>query len=134
MPSSLMVISTHTHREQHVFKEVLGFKIGLPTRHQFGSRYAVAANFTPKETAFLTYILELSVLDFSLNYYLISKVAAAAVHYTIQAMRSKQMDCIWTPTLQFYTGVVEEQIEDIVLKLRTLHWGQDESQYRNISK
>jgi len=44
------------------------------------------AQFKPKENSFLMFIIELSLLDYSLNYFLSSHIGAAAVHFTIQVI------------------------------------------------
>ena len=46
----------------------------------------MVAKFKPKEDSLLMLIIELSVLDYSLNYFLSSQIAAAAVHFTIQVI------------------------------------------------
>lgn len=61
-------------------------QIGIPTRYDFAQRFYEAGGLSPRERSLVSFLLELSYLDFNLNYFLPSKVAAGAVHLAIQVM------------------------------------------------
>ncbi len=50
-----------------------------------------------------------------------SKVVAAALHYTLQLLRPVKT-IIWTDTLVHYTGFVEDQLVATINMLRQIHW------------
>ena len=59
-------------------------QIGIPTRYDFAQRFFEAGNLSTRERSLVSFLLELSYLDFDLNYFLPSKVAAGAIHLAIQ--------------------------------------------------
>lgn len=64
----------------------LSLQISHPTRYHFGMRFAKAADMNAIERSLLTYIMELSFLQFKLNESPHSKVAAAATYLVLQVI------------------------------------------------
>ncbi len=56
----------------------------VPSRLEFALRLGVAARLSAKEQSLANYLLEISFLDYDLNKHVHSKVAAAALHLTLQ--------------------------------------------------
>lgn len=72
------------HNMEQVLLPLFQCQIGIPTRFDFAQRFYETAGLTARERSLVTFLLELSYLDFNLNYFLPSKVAAGAVHLAIQ--------------------------------------------------
>jgi hypothetical protein len=58
--------------------------VSVPTRYEFAMRFCETARLSVREKSLVTFLLELSFLDYNLNYFLPSRVAAGAVHLAIQ--------------------------------------------------
>jgi hypothetical protein len=58
--------------------------VSVPTRYEFAMRFCDTARLSVREKSLVTFLLELSFLDYNLNYFLPSRVAAGAVHLAIQ--------------------------------------------------
>lgn len=55
---------------------LLDFNIVTPTRMSFRQRFSLAADMIPREESFLNFILELTLLDFNINWFMSSLVTA----------------------------------------------------------
>ncbi|KAJ1419211.1 cyclin-like protein [Ochromonadaceae sp. CCMP2298] len=113
---------------------LFGYQVAIPTRYEFSQRFAEAAGLKPKERAMVLFLLELSFLDFSLNYFPHSEVAAGAIHLTLQMLRSTPEGQQWPPNLAAATRCAEPRLVEIVVRLRKLHWDVETSAMRYISK
>jgi len=58
--------------------------INTSSRFHFAEYYAIEANLTEIECSFFFYLIELSLLDITISQELYSKIAAAALHLTLQ--------------------------------------------------
>ncbi len=101
--------------------KILDFDINIPTRYYFLNRYSMAAQLNPKELCFAQYVLELTLLDFSFYRFEMSKVAAAVIQFTIQALRSITQPT-WTESLRFYTRFYESDLSDLIFMIQNVHW------------
>ncbi len=119
---------------EQVVVKLLDYNIVIPTRFTPVSRFALAANLTKKERAFLSYLLEISLQDVSLDTELVSKVTAAALHLVLQYMRPLD-EVIWTKALVHYTSYEEVAIAPLIYKLRSVHaCVDDHTYYKNMLK
>lgn len=109
--------------------ESLHYDINSPTRYYFLTRFALAAKLSGREEQVAHYLLELSLQDFAFCKFPPSAVAAAALHLTIQMLRSKK-DMIWTPTIAYYTQWKEEELFMLIMRLREIHWYMDSSDFK----
>lgn len=125
--------------EQRIMKQ-LEYRPLIPTRHFFCSRFGRAAAFSDKEQALANYLTEVSLFDASLSQFVASKVAAAAVHLTLQMLRPRvdgdvQESLLWTSTMEYYTEYKEIELVDVILQLRTLHfYFEDGDHHKNMIK
>jgi hypothetical protein len=109
----------------------LKFKVISPTRLDFGLRFGVAAGMSKRELSLLTFLLEMSFLEFDLNKSTHSLVAAAAVHLTLQVMRDPE-DLLWGTALQHYSGYVEADFAGLVLVLAELRFNIDAARAKGL--
>lgn len=59
-------------------------QVSVPSRYDFALRFCEAAALSQREKSLVVFLLELSFLDYNLNYFLPSKVAAGAIHLAFQ--------------------------------------------------
>lgn len=71
------------HTERTIL-ELLNFKIARPTRLHFAEYLGKMHKMTKRQGTLLQYLIGLSFLDFDLNYFKASVVAAAALIVTFQ--------------------------------------------------
>lgn len=71
-------------RFERILMEMLKFHISLPTRLQFAEYLGKMQKTSKRQGILLQYLVGLSMLDFDLNYYKNSVVAAAALVVTFQ--------------------------------------------------
>jgi len=107
--------------EQRLLAEAFKLDVSIPTRLEFLSFFVTAGNLSNKEKSLAEYIMELSYIDFNFNYFASSQVSAAAVHLTLQLLRLPDEE-VWPNSLMVATGYTEEDIVEVVLRLRNLHW------------
>ena len=129
---------------------VFELRPSLPTRYSFTKRYCLAAGCSAKEESLAIYLTELSLYEVEFCALNMSKVAAAAVHLTLQILRPRgtyedeeeaeqkrsselqgRRDSqsrttlerhVWTKSLEHYTGYQECELVDTVLRLREAHF------------
>jgi hypothetical protein len=106
--------------EQNLLINVFNFDISTPTRYEFSSQFATLAKLTDHERSMVTYLVELSLFDFNLNYFRPSLVAAGAIHLTLQMLKSRNSR-IWSPALEKITRCNEYELREVVMRLRILH-------------
>lgn len=68
-------------------------QVSVPTRYDFAMRFCEQAQLTSREKSLVTLLLELSFLDYNLNYFLPSKVAAGAMHLAMQVFSAVHSFC-----------------------------------------
>lgn len=107
--------------EQNLLIDVFKFNISTPTRYEFSSQFAALAKLTDYEKSMVAFIVELSLFDFNLNYFKPSAVAAGAIHLTLQMMRPAHSR-LWTTDFKSITRCSEQELVEVILRLRRLHW------------
>lgn len=85
--------------EMTVFKEI-GYDLGIPLSYRFLRRYARVNRIDMQVLTLARYILEFSLMDYSIVGLRDSKLACAALFI---AMRMNNMPG-WNKTLEFYSG------------------------------
>ena len=111
----------------------LDFQLLLPTRYYFGIRLASAAKLSPKETQFLVFILEVSLLDIEFNAFTPSMIAAAALHITLQILRPRKT-MLWPAHIESHSGYSEKDFVNILILLAQFYWGLEETNCKNVLK
>lgn len=94
--------------EMNVLK-VVNFDLGIPLSYRFLRRYARCAKVSMPTLTLARYILEYSLMDYSMITFSDSKMAAAAL---LLALLMKDLGG-WTPTLEYYSGYKLDDIRDI---------------------
>ncbi|XP_012225048.1 G2/mitotic-specific cyclin-B3 [Linepithema humile] len=103
--------------EMNVLK-VVNFDLGIPLSYRFLRRYARCAKVSMPTLTLARYILEYSLMDYSMITLSDSKLAAAAL---LLAMLMKDLGG-WNSTLEYYSGYKLDDIRDICNLLNeTLH-------------
>lgn len=111
----------------------LDFQLLLPTRYYFGIRLASAAKLSSKETQFLVFLLEVSLLDIEFNAYTPSMIAAAALHMTLQILRPRK-SILWPAHIESHSSYREKDFIDIIVMLAQFYWGLEETNCKNVLK
>lgn len=111
----------------------LDFQLLLPTRYYFGIRLASAAKLSSKETQFLVFLLEVSLLDIEFNAFTPSMIAAAALHMTLQILRPRK-SILWPAHIESHSGYREKDFIDIIVMLAQFYWGLEETNCKNVLK
>lgn len=101
-----------TKMEISVLK-VMDFDLGIPISYRFLRRYARCAKVSMPTLTLARYILEFSLMDYSLIFYSDSKLASAALFLALQM---KDLSS-WTTTLEYYSGYKTSDFRDVVLAL-----------------
>jgi hypothetical protein len=71
--------------EKQVFA-TLAWDLSLPTRYEFSLFFQEGLGLTDIQHSLYLYLLFLTHLDYNFNYFSSSKVAAAALHLTLQVI------------------------------------------------
>lgn len=95
--------------------KVLNFELGLPISYRFLRRYARCAHLALETLTLARFVLESSLLDYTLVDRRESQLAAAAL---LQALRMKGM--AWSAALEYCTGYSESELEDLQKHLNQL--------------
>ncbi|XP_011167664.1 G2/mitotic-specific cyclin-B3 [Solenopsis invicta] len=103
--------------EMNVLK-VVNFDLGIPLSYRFLRRYARCAKVSMPTLTLARYILEHSLMDYSMIRFSDSKMAAAAL---LLALLMKDLGG-WNPTLEYYSSYKLDDIRDICNLLnKSLH-------------
>ncbi|KYQ49271.1 G2/mitotic-specific cyclin-B3 [Trachymyrmex zeteki] len=94
--------------EMNVLK-VVNFDLGIPLSYRFLRRYARCAKVSMPTLTLARYILEHSLMDYTMVRFSDSKMAAAAL---LLALLMKDLGG-WNPTLEYYSGYELNDIRDI---------------------
>ncbi|KAK3922442.1 G2/mitotic-specific cyclin-B3 [Frankliniella fusca] len=95
---------------------VLGFDLSMPISYRFLRRYARCAKIAMPQLTLARYILELTLLEYSMVTVSDSKIAAAAL---LLALKMQNLGG-WTPTLEYYSGYKLEDIHDLCHQLNDM--------------
>ncbi|KAL1124781.1 hypothetical protein AAG570_001402 [Ranatra chinensis] len=96
--------------------KALDFNLGVPLSYRFLRRYARCSKIQMPLLTLARYILEYSLMDYSMIHYSDSKIAAASLLLAI-TMKGKGK---WTPTLEYYSGFKVADFKDIVIALNEM--------------
>eukprot|EP01039_Chlorochromonas_danica_P004564 gene4564-5002_t len=99
---------------------VMNYKISFPTRMDFARYYSHLLNLSPRQKELVEYLVSLSYADYNLNYFLLSEVAAAAVHYALQLTRPCT-ESVWSAGYSFLTRHEESDLAEPILRINVLH-------------
>lgn len=97
--------------EGHLLR-VLDFQLGMPLSYRFLRRYARCAKLALETLTLARYVLETSLLDYTLVDQRESKMAAAAL---LQALLMKGLS--WNATLEHYTGYTAKELAQLQRRL-----------------
>jgi len=95
---------------------VIGFDLSMPLSYRFLRRYARCAKIAMPQLTLARFILELSLLEYSMVTVSDSKLAAAAL---LLALKMQNLGG-WTPTLEYYSGYKLEDIHDLCHQLNDM--------------
>lgn len=98
-----------TSMEVELLKAV-DFQLGIPLSYRFLRRYARCNKVQLRTLTLARYILETSLLDYSIIRYSDSKLASAALHLALIMEGEKE----WTSTLEYYSGYKIQDFKDIM--------------------
>lgn len=134
--------------EQHLVDLMLARDIRITTRFHFAEGFSLLANLSLRATNLLHYLMELSWLDITLSEELPSKVAASALHLTLQTLtmdQNRQCNCfsyqnngegacksdikskilskqsVWDSHLQLWTRYEEDELSSCIKRIHTQH-------------
>ena len=97
----------------------LNFNMAFPTSHHFMARYAKAAAQTDKEFSLLcSFLVELTLTDYSMLQHVYSKISAAAVMLALQILHRPGDS--WPEACESHSGYTQEELEPIVERLKKL--------------
>ncbi|XP_059808443.1 G2/mitotic-specific cyclin-B2 isoform X2 [Hypanus sabinus] len=88
-----------------ILKE-LEFNLGRPLPLHFLRRASKAANVDAEKHTLAKYLMELTVIDYSMVHIYPSEIAAAALCLALKVLDQSK----WTPVQQYYTGYSEESL------------------------
>lgn len=94
--------------EEEILK-TLEYQITVPSAHAFLVRFLKAAHADKKIVQLSCYILDGTLQSYSLNHYLPSQLAAAAVFIARRTVGRNS----WSPTLLRYANYCEEEIAPV---------------------
>ncbi|XP_024885567.1 G2/mitotic-specific cyclin-B3-like, partial [Temnothorax curvispinosus] len=89
--------------------KIVNFDLGIPLSYRFLRRYARCAKVSMPTLTLARYILEHSLMDYTMIRFSDSKMAAAAL---LLALLMKDLGG-WNPTLEYYSGYKLDDIRDI---------------------
>ncbi|XP_050417984.2 G2/mitotic-specific cyclin-B3 [Patella vulgata] len=98
--------------ERNILKTI-GFDLGMPLSYRFLRRFAKCVRAEMKTLTLARYILEMSLMDYSLISVRESKLAAAALHLA----RKMKKEGDWNKTLEYFSTYNGDELIPIVKKL-----------------
>ncbi|EFN77747.1 G2/mitotic-specific cyclin-B3 [Harpegnathos saltator] len=98
--------------EMNILK-VVNFDLGIPLSYRFLRRYARCAKVSMPTLTLARFILEYSLMDYTVITFSDSKMAAAAL---LLALQMKDLGG-WTPTLEYYSSYRLDDIKNICITL-----------------
>ncbi|KAL1458189.1 hypothetical protein WDU94_008357 [Cyamophila willieti] len=120
--SDLEYICSHTYSVQDLkdmeikLVSTVGFDLGIPLSYRFLRRYARCNRIQLPLLTLARYILELSLMEYSLSRESDSKLASASLYL---AQRMNQMEP-WNSTLEYYSGYKVSCFKHLVIELNRL--------------
>ncbi|XP_046326729.2 G2/mitotic-specific cyclin-B3-like [Haliotis rufescens] len=95
---------------------IVGFDLGMPLSYRFLRRYAKCARAAMETLTLARYILEMSLMEYSLLSVKESKLAAATLYLAL----SMKKEGTWTRTMVHFTGYEVSEIRDLSRQLNTV--------------
>ena len=94
---------------------VLNFDLFEPLSLHFLRRFSKAGDVDMLQHGLAKYIIEVSLLEYSLVPVARSKIAAAALFLSLHLLKGEAEEVeLWSPTLVFYSGYNKEEIQSVV--------------------
>lgn len=99
------------------------------------SRLIKAANGTPREHFLAKYLVDLSLVDYTMAHYRPSEIASAAVCLSVSLISPNisPRSC-WTSTLAFYSGYTYRALSPLIKKLAGVLSAAETSRYKAVSE
>eukprot|EP00960_Hanusia_phi_P011138 326459-Hanusia_phi.AAC.2 len=108
----------------------LNFRLTVPTPRSFLKRFCKAAQGDSRLLLLISYLLELSLLDYSFLKYKPSLLCAAATSLSLELTNRST----WSPTLAKHTRYVEADLLKATEDLKALHAAASSSQHKAVHK
>ncbi|KAF9816133.1 hypothetical protein SFRURICE_003684 [Spodoptera frugiperda] len=131
-------VTDHAYTKADVFqceREImskLGFCLARPIPLSFLRRFVKAAHGTSKNHHLAKYLVDLSLVEYTMAHYRPSELAAAAICLSLHLLSGKKLEEVWTPTLSYYSGYSLEHIDPIIRKLAKIVVNVDNSRYKAV--
>ncbi|CAG0897927.1 unnamed protein product, partial [Cyprideis torosa] len=103
--------------ERDVFRTI-GFDLGMPTSYTFLRRMARTNGSSNRELTLARYILETSLMDYSLSVGTLESLKAAGALYLARKMTSEAPT--WTASLTWHSGISEEALLPYATRLHSM--------------
>ncbi|CAG0903766.1 unnamed protein product [Cyprideis torosa] len=103
--------------ERDVFRTI-GFDLGMPTSYTFLRRMARTNGSSNRELTLARYILETSLMDYSLSVGTLESLKAAGALYLARKMTSEAS--AWTASLTWHSGISEEALLPYATRLHSM--------------
>lgn len=113
--------------EQKILRAI-EYDFSNPVCLNFLRRNSKAGAVDAQKHTLAKYLMELTLIDYNLARKLPSEIAAAALYLSISLIDESE----WTPTLQHYSGYLEEQILPTVSEMAALVLTVDTSRYQAV--
>ena len=108
----------------------LNFRLTVPTPRSFLKRFCKAAQGDSRLLLLISYLLELSLVDYSFLKYTPSLLCAAATSLSLQLTNRPA----WSPTLAKHTRYVEADLLKATEDLKALHAAASSGQHKAVHK
>lgn len=120
----------------------LKFELGRPLPLHFLRRNSKAAHADPTIHTMAKYLMELTLVEHVCSHWTPSILAAVALYVTLKVLSTpssmddegidESVDGNWTPTLAFYAGYSEQQMQPYAAQLCKIIERADKSRFQNI--
>lgn len=110
----------------------LGFCLSRPIPLSFLRRFIKAAHGSSKNHNLAKYLVDLSLVEYTMAHYRPSELAAAAICLSLYLLSNHKLEEVWTPTLSYYSGYSLKQIEPIIGKLSKVVTNVEGSKYKAV--
>lgn len=95
-------------------------------------RFVKAAHGNTKNHHLAKYLVDLSLVEYSMAHYRPSELAAAAICLSLYLLSNKEVEEVWTPTMNYYSGYSLEHILPIMKKLAKIVISVSNSKYKAV--
>lgn len=113
----------------------INFGLGRPLPLHFLRRNSKAGDVDMLQHSLAKYVLECSILDYTMASFSPSLMAAAALYFAIRITDPDSLlDSCWTPTLAHYSSYTKDQLLPVVFQLAAVMKGAKESKFQTVHK